>query len=43
MVVFVKLCIFLGIGLAVLGLRWLLLGPPDPTDRNDRGGWTPWG
>jgi len=37
------LCILLGTLLALFGLRRLLLGPPDPTDDDDWGGWTPWG
>jgi hypothetical protein len=44
--VFVNLCIFLGIPLAMLGVWWFFVGPPDPTDPKDdgdRGGWTPWG
>jgi hypothetical protein len=38
----VNLCIFLGIPLALFALRWFLVGPPDPTDNDDRGGWAPW-
>jgi hypothetical protein len=38
--VLVKLCIYLGVALALLALRWLLFGPPDP---DNRGSWTPWG
>jgi hypothetical protein len=38
----VNLCIFLGIPLALLALRWFLLGPPDPTDNDDRGFRPPW-
>jgi hypothetical protein len=34
--VFVNLCIFLGIPLALFGLRWFLGGPPDATDRDER-------
>jgi hypothetical protein len=37
--VFVNICIFLGIPLALLVLRWFFLGPDD----DGRGGWTPWG
>ena len=37
--VLVNLCIFLGIPLALLGLRWLLLGSPAPTDEDERRDW----
>ncbi len=36
---FVGICIFLGLALALFGLRWFFFGPPD--DKN-QGGWTPW-
>jgi hypothetical protein len=38
----VGLCIFLGIGLVLLGLRWFLFGPPDPTEKDERGNRPPW-
>jgi hypothetical protein len=40
--VLVNLCIFLGIPLALLALRWFFIGPPDPTDNDDRGLPPPW-
>jgi hypothetical protein len=39
---FVNLCILLGIPLALLGLRWFFIGPPDPNGRDDRGTRPPW-
>jgi hypothetical protein len=42
--VLVNLCPYVGILLALLGLRCFLFGPPDPTDDDERRGrWTPWG
>jgi hypothetical protein len=35
-------CLFVVVSLAMLGLRWLVLGDAGPNDEDDRGGWHGW-